>query len=73
MPDFQSFRSPVERVKAQIQEKVKLKGGRPSDHVEHYRFDVQWKPKQGSLGVLLNHLDMNSDGLEIVSLIYFVV
>jgi hypothetical protein len=62
----QAFRSPIDRVKAQIHERVKLKGGRPSDQVERYRFDVQWKPKEGSLGVLISPLDINGDGLEMV-------
>lgn len=67
-PSFtQAFRSPIDRVKAQIQERVKLKGGRPSDEVERHRFNVQWKPKEGSLGVMLSPLDVNSDGLQIVS------
>jgi hypothetical protein len=51
-----------------MQERLKLRGGgRPSDEVEEHRFDVQWKPQQGALGVLLSSSDLNYEGLEVVS------
>lgn len=47
----QAMRSPKARVLAELQERSKLERARPSDEVEHLRFDVQWEPAQGTLGV----------------------
>ena len=44
-------RSPRARVLAELQSRSKLEGARPSDEVEHMRFDVRWEPENGALGV----------------------
>jgi hypothetical protein len=60
-------RTPIDRIKAQMQERLKLRGGgRPSDEVEQHRFEVTWKPTQGALGVMLAPLAIDTSGLEVV-------
>jgi len=49
-----------------MQDRLKLKGARPSDEVEKWRFEVRWKPQQGALGVMLPPVVVVGDGLEIV-------
>ncbi|RDX48026.1 MED14-domain-containing protein [Lentinus brumalis] len=46
-----AMRSPRARVLAELQARSKLETSRPSDEVEHMRFDVRWEPEQGALGV----------------------
>lgn len=46
-----AMRSPRARVLAELQARSKLATSRPSDEVEHMRFDVRWEPEQGALGV----------------------
>ncbi|RPD78468.1 MED14-domain-containing protein [Lentinus tigrinus ALCF2SS1-7] len=46
-----AMRSPRARVLAELQARSKLENSRPSDEVEHMRFDVRWEPEQGALGV----------------------
>lgn len=48
----QAMRSPRARVLAELQGRSKLAGSRPSDDVEHLRFDVRWEPEPGALGVV---------------------
>ncbi|KAI0356373.1 MED14-domain-containing protein [Trametes cingulata] len=52
-----AMRSPKARVLAELQERSKLERGRPSDEVEHLRFDVQWEPEKGALGVTIGQED----------------
>ncbi|KAI0633692.1 MED14-domain-containing protein [Trametes polyzona] len=54
----QAMRSPKARVLAELQERSKLERARPSDEVEHLRFDVQWEPEKGALGVTIGPEDM---------------
>jgi len=62
-----SSRTPIDRIKAQMQERLKLRGGgRPSDEVEQHRFEVIWKPTPGALGVLLAPNEIDTTGLEVV-------
>ncbi|KIM23398.1 hypothetical protein M408DRAFT_27956 [Serendipita vermifera MAFF 305830] len=61
-----SSRTPIDRIKAQMQERLKLRGGgRPSDEVEQHRFEVTWKPLPGALGVMLAPLELDTTGLEV--------
>lgn len=48
-----SSTSAIDKVKEALQSRLKLKGARPSDTVEKYRFEVSWRPQQGALGVFL--------------------
>jgi hypothetical protein len=66
-----SSRTPLDNVKAQMQDRLKLKGAQPSDEVEKWRFDVTWKPQQGALGVMLPPVGAVVDGLEIVRISLF--
>lgn len=52
-----------------MQDRLKLKGAKPSDEVETWRFEVTWKPQQGAMGVLLPPVDVGGDGLEIVRIL----
>ena len=36
---------------AELQQRSKLSGKRPSDEVEVMGFDVKWEPEKGALGV----------------------
>ncbi|KAF9242015.1 mediator complex subunit MED14-domain-containing protein [Melanogaster broomeanus] len=47
-------RSPVARMVAELQQKAKLREGRPSDEVEGLKFDVKWEPMKGALGVAID-------------------
>lgn len=42
---------------AELQEKSKLDGARPSDEVEPLKFDVKWAPEKGALGVNISAED----------------
>jgi hypothetical protein len=66
-----SSRNPLDKVKAQMQDRLKLKGARPSNEVEKWRFEVTWKPQQGALGVMLPPVGVVGDGLEIVRISLF--
>ncbi|KAI0829900.1 MED14-domain-containing protein [Trametes gibbosa] len=55
----QALRSPKARVLAELQERSKLERSRPSDEVEHLRFDVQWEPEKGALSVVIGPEDMH--------------
>ena len=46
-----ALRSPKARVLAELQGRSRLETSRPSDEVEHMRFDVRWEPENGALGV----------------------
>ncbi|KAI0745059.1 MED14-domain-containing protein [Earliella scabrosa] len=46
-----AMRSPRARVLAELQSRPKLQASRPSDEVEHMRFDIKWEPEPGALGV----------------------
>lgn len=60
-------RTPIDRIKAQMQERLKLRaGGRPSDEVEQHRFEVTWKPVPGAVGVMLAPVELDTSGLEVV-------
>ncbi|KAI0644574.1 MED14-domain-containing protein [Trametes meyenii] len=54
-----AMRSPKARVLAELQERSKLEQARPSDDVEHLRFDVRWEPEPGALGVTLRPEDVH--------------
>ncbi|CDO75529.1 hypothetical protein BN946_scf184871.g10 [Trametes cinnabarina] len=54
-----AMRSPKARVLAELQERSKLDHARPSDEVEHLRFDVQWEPEKGALGVNIGPEDVH--------------
>lgn len=56
-PQNKANRSPKARVLAELQEKSKLDGARPSDEVEPLRFDVKWAPEKGALGVNISAED----------------
>ncbi|CAG8617135.1 16110_t:CDS:10, partial [Acaulospora colombiana] len=61
-------RTPIDKIKAEMQERLKLRGGgKPSDEVEEHRFDVQWRPQPGALGVLLPPSELDYEGLDIDS------
>ncbi|CAG7850975.1 SubName: Full=Related to RNA polymerase II mediator complex protein pmc1 {ECO:0000313/EMBL:CCA73688.1} [Serendipita indica DSM 11827] len=62
-----NFRTPVDQFKAEMENRLKLKGAKASDEVEHYKFEVRWKPQQGALGVVINLLALDHEGLEIDS------
>lgn len=47
-------RTPKARILAELQQRAKLDGARPSDEVEGLKFDVRWEPRQGTLGVVTN-------------------
>ncbi|KAJ6602180.1 mediator complex subunit MED14-domain-containing protein [Mycena sp. CBHHK59/15] len=47
-------RSPKARVLAELQQKSKLGGSRPSDEVEGLRFEVRWEPAKGALGAVIS-------------------
>ncbi|KAI0743387.1 MED14-domain-containing protein [Daedaleopsis nitida] len=53
-----AMRSPCARVLAELQSRSKLDTSRPSDEVEHMRFDVRWEPELGALGVIPAPEDM---------------
>lgn len=46
-------RSSKARVLASLQQKSKLGNARPSDQVEGLKFEVQWQPMKGALGVVI--------------------
>ena len=46
-------RPPKARVLAELQEKAKLRGGRPSDEVEPHELRVKWEPERNALGILI--------------------
>ena len=54
-----AMRSPKARVLAELQSRARLESTRPSDEVEHMRFDVKWEPESGALGVAPSLADMN--------------
>ncbi|KAL6308200.1 MED14-domain-containing protein [Sparassis latifolia] len=81
-PGRKSYRTPKERVLAELQQKAKLDIGRPSDEVEPFRFEVKWEPEQGVLGVLVpredvqlptSSLAVNPDDLDVGLLLRTVV
>ncbi|OSD01314.1 MED14-domain-containing protein [Trametes coccinea BRFM310] len=53
-----AMRSPKARVLAELQERSKLDHSRPSDEVEHLRFEVEWEPEKGALGVTMGPEDV---------------
>ncbi|KII92020.1 hypothetical protein PLICRDRAFT_103790 [Plicaturopsis crispa FD-325 SS-3] len=54
-------RSPKDRVMAELQQKAKLGGRRPSDEVEGLKFEVRWEPSKGALGVAVSPADAVMD------------
>ncbi|KXN90150.1 Mediator of RNA polymerase II transcription subunit 14 [Leucoagaricus sp. SymC.cos] len=46
-------RSPKSRMLAKLQRKAKLGNSISSDEIEGLRFEVQWEPEKGALGVIL--------------------
>ena len=63
-----AMRSPRARVLAELQSRPKLQASRPSDEVEHMRFDIKWEPEPGALGVTpaLEDIHMPPGELQIV-------
>lgn len=51
--DGKPARTPKDRVLAELQQRSKLGGKRPSDEVEIMKFDVKWEPEKGALGVTI--------------------
>lgn len=47
------MRTPKARVLADLQQKSKLGGMRPSDEVEGLKFEVRWEPAKGAFGIML--------------------
>ncbi|KAH0826875.1 mediator complex subunit MED14-domain-containing protein [Lanmaoa asiatica] len=47
-------RPPAARMLSELQLKAKLGSARPSDEVEGLKFEVNWEPMKGTLGVLIN-------------------
>ncbi|EJF55792.1 MED14-domain-containing protein [Dichomitus squalens LYAD-421 SS1] len=75
-------RSPRARVLAELQSRSKLDESRPSDEVEHMRFDVRWEPENGALGVTpaledlfmpLEQLRIDPENLDMESLLLKVI
>lgn len=52
------FRTPVDRVLADLQEKSKAPNAKPSDQVEGLALEVKWEPMKGALGVIVSRADM---------------
>ncbi|KAG8790097.1 mediator complex subunit, partial [Serendipita sp. 399] len=62
------FRSPADRIKAQMERRLKLRGATAvSDEVDHCKFEVQWKPQPNALGQVLVPSALDHSGLEIDS------
>ncbi|EPT02595.1 hypothetical protein FOMPIDRAFT_1035808 [Fomitopsis schrenkii] len=71
-------RPPKARVLAELQEKAKLRGGRPSDEVEPHELQVKWEPERNALGIPIppgdcvlakNELSIDSDNLDLEALL----
>ena len=61
-----AMRSPKARVLAELQGRSRLENSRPSDEVEHMRFDVKWEPEPGALGVMVGDMYIPPEQLHIV-------
>lgn len=81
-PKNKANRSPKDRVLAELQEKSKLQGARPSDEAEPLRFEVKWEPQKEALGVdvppqdirlPLRELVVDPDNLDIEALLRKVI
>lgn len=69
-PKNKANRSPKDRVLAELQEKSKLQGARPSDEVEPLRFEVKWEPQKEALGVDVPPQDIRLPLRELVVVSY---
>lgn len=65
----QPQRKPKARILAELQERSRLGGLRPSDDVESMRWEVKWEPQKGALGVQLSPEDsvLSESELSVVS------
>ena len=65
------FRSPKARVIAKMQRASKFGNSRPSDEIEGLKFNVQWEPARGALGVHLpvEALTLLQDTLKVVRML----
>ncbi|KAH9940499.1 MED14-domain-containing protein [Epithele typhae] len=77
-----ALRSPKARVLAELHARSRMNAARPSDEVEHMRFDVRWDPEPDALGVAPAMADMfmppgelqiNPDDLDFESLLRAVI
>ncbi|KAL4077046.1 mediator complex subunit MED14-domain-containing protein [Scleroderma yunnanense] len=75
-------RTPEARMLAELQQRAKLGDARPSDEVEGLKFNVQWEPMKGALGVVINQeeamtamgcLQVNSDNLDFEGMLFRVI
>ncbi|KZT67209.1 MED14-domain-containing protein [Daedalea quercina L-15889] len=77
-PTNKANRPPKARVLAELQEKAKLRGGRPSDEVEPHELQVKWEPERSALGIIVppeechlakSELSIDSDNLDVEALL----